>query len=952
MSFPTPPGFPVRGGINGGYTGLGAAGGARGTGAGAIRALVEFAFSYNRGNLEQIAGDLQKLQAAQVENQKQLTASLTKQQGYTDQIAQGEAVRATLNRKQVDAYLLMQKAQANLVRDAGTYGRASAIVTRQAIDTENAFNRISGLTNEQNAALRLQAANQQRIAAIAAETNGLESEKSSLIEQQNVLLQEQSRLGQAGAKLTSRLGGLGLGLLGGVVGGALVSGLILGPLQGVMDKVTEAIQGVIDPSKKARAAVDDLGKSINGMVDDNTLTRLGAAQKFIEGIQPKAGQQYFSTGPLALAAQSDALKTYIDELQKYLDLGGTAGVQALINQQTADLANKLASAAQQAGTLHTVLSSVSSEGDYLGGATTQIVDFNYYLTQAKNILAGIDPSAITGVGNAAGDATSNINTAADAAARLREELLNTSINDSLNASISSLQATSEQTIGFIQKVTDSAISIITYNAQQSVNDIQAGADAKIAGLQKRLAGLQLIPSARTNSLQRQLDGLSNAGPSDRTQRLTVLVDKLNKAQERQQYQAQLADIAEQRHLILLQRRLELSGKAIDLDKYQGKDRVTAIDALLSRMQKQNKAQSDFNSLLKIEYQISQGVSRNVGESIQAFIERRAQYNNDLLAQAAGIRSGQKTDQLQAEKARLTTLQQLHDLAAKRQELIDARAHALFMKRLQQRLQASQKADQAALAAKRKYLQAELDASKKADQAALDHQKQAITDHIVRVKAQAQSDIAAINATRDHDIAAQQASADAAIATEKQRNADAITAERAKYATILQLANQSEVDRRTLALNAAKSNIEVEQFAGAAGGSAYAYALLLAQIKGLGLDPAQTALLLANANQLRADSLKNLARLSNNGDRTPGSHAKGGVFPITNSMNFGKDIRGGEEGKEIGVILSHRVAAALDKQRGGGPMFGDIHINASTDPHRDRFMFERTIRDIVRNELRN
>jgi hypothetical protein len=146
------------------------------------------------------------------------------------------------------------------------------------------------------------------------------------------------------------------------------------------------------------------------------------------------------------------------------------------------------------------------------------------------------------------------------------------------------------------------------------------------------------------------------------------------------------------------------------------------------------------------------------------------------------------------------------------------------------------------------------------------------------------------------------------------------------------------------MTAAQNMEELNLVAGQVAGSSFAYGQLVSSIQGLGLPLAYTASILQNVESQRNTYLAQLQRLAGRRPRQPGLDlAEGGAFMLTNAMNFGNNIRTGEQGTEIGVVLSNKVTQALRESR-SGPAIGSVTIQSYENPRRAEYRQRRLMRE--------
>lgn len=945
----------------GALTSLGAVGGPRGVGAGGTKILLQFITSYARGDLEKLAADLNSLKAQQLKNQQELTNALTTQK--LEQLEMSRAKKATylLDKDSKDLLASLVELQKRGTYEQSVFGRTLATTHRERQTAYNDFidsaTTVGKLNRSTADSIAYQSFAARDLAVTTRQVLALDQERSLLASEITTKTEAQLAFQRAAAGLQALL----VGAVGGLIGGAVITTLLFEPLQKGLNAVSDFAQKVLDPAKQAREAIKDLGAQINGMVDDTTVTRLGAAAKFIKDIKPVSGQSLFTAGPLAEAGQIKAFEEFVASYKQWTELkahnaevsrGDVQNFAIFLEQQDAALGKtkQLAEGAKLPDWLNSQPLAIVGQLDLAGKST---IDWAGYLAQADSYYKSLGTDATT-----AADATQK---AADAALALTESLSQTALGAASDAIAARYQSGLDMALAELNATADADIASIQNRAAATVNAIQNDANSRIKALQRQSQNLEVQPSARTKGLQGALDALSNAGPSARTQALQAQIDRLNKAADLAQYKEQLRAVNEEKRQLILKRSLELSTKEIDISAYSGQSRITALQVEQELLQRRNAAQDRFNKLLDIQYNLSVGVTRNAGESVQDFIARRAQYNRKQLEDAAKVNADTVQAALKQEQDRTQTEIDLHDLLVKRKKIIDDRAHALFLKRLTEELAQSRDHDQKVLEARRKALQEQLQASQKADQKALDHERQAIQDRIDRIRQDTQDRITEVNKQRDADIAARKKALAADIQAQKDATAAAIKAEQDRIKGVQNLVSQSDAKQRELALSQAKTLAQINAIAGSVAGSGYSANLLRAQAQGLGLQDYEIDALLANADAIHAAYQKALEKFNSYPNLAPSHMAQGGFFPITNGMNFGDNIRVGEEGPEIGFaaggvagILSNKIVQELRNQKGGGqPLVGgDMVINGSGDPHRDRYYWRKEVKAMIREELRN
>lgn len=952
------PSFSSGGGAN---LSLGAVGGPRGVGAGSIRALINFVTTYDRGALQKLEGDLANLKSQQVSTQQTIAGLLAKRAQLEQQIKVAQQATVLLGKQSQEnlkAYTdLQKKATAELqVNGKTTVDTAQELAAAQAKFVSEAVE-AKELTKQQATNILAASGYASRLADNQEKLNALAFINRDVQGEINAKLTLQQQLMNRGKQLAGTLNSLLLGAVGGVVGGAVVGGLIFGPLQAGLDAVANFATDIIDPAHKARDAVKDLGEAINGMVSPELPTRLAAAIDAVSKLQgPQKG--FTTANPLAVAAQVASSQEALDKAQKYTD--ELKHGNDLLAEQQRKWADNFIAVDTVNGKLQTVVQTVSDFSQSnnlfvrsLADGKVEAINLDYYLG------LGADQLAIWGPEAAA--AAQKLQDAADAAKALAsylEDASKTQIDAHLNQTLATINSFSDIALGRLQAAADADIQGITDKFQGSIDQAQANANDRIAKLQQRSQSLG-GPSGRTTSLQKQLEALNNTGPSRRTRELADQLERINRATEKQAYLASLAAVAEEKHLTLLKQRLEASKTDIDISKYSGQGRLIAIQAELDLLSRRNAEQQKFNKLLDIQYAISKGVQRTQGESIQDFIGRRAQFYRDQLQQAGELNNQTVADSLNAEKTRVQNEIDLRDLAEKKKKIIADRAHQLLLRRLQNELDASKQADQDALDSRRKQLQTELDASRSADQKALDSQRAAIAKHIDDIRAATDTHVAELNRERDAAIAARQKQYDFDVAKEKAATDNLIAQAKARADAAKQWADVAAANQKAAAISAAQDLATIGAIAGKAAGSSLAYEQLKAELEAFGLTGPELQAALANVLTVRNAAQHRIDELTKSKAAYYGpGYAKGGFFEVTNSMNFGKNIRGGEEGRELGwsdgrlgAILPHKIAESLKGAMGNGAMIaGGVTINRSDDPYRDYHTLKRTITDVVDQRL--
>jgi len=400
-------------------------------------------------------------------------------------------------------------------------------------------------------------------------------------------------------------------------------------------------------------------------------------------------------------------------------------------------------------------------------------------------------------------------------------------------------------------------------------------------------------AAFINPIDQQIESLQESGPSAKTQALQAKIEQLQSSGDGgSQKNSELANIAEERALILLRMRLRMMGTEIDLSKFAGKFLLEAINAKITALDKQAAAQDRVNRLLDLQFRMSQTIRRNEGESINDFMERRAQENRNLLSEQRDLENERIKESLQEQQEKVQDEVALAELSERQKNAAAKGGSDNRLKLLQKELEASQKADAAAL---------------KAKLAALEKQRQAY---------QKSADDAAYYAS----VAANDEIREAA------RAANSVS-------RIAALSGKSR------GLSAAKSFLEALLQSGVLSSSEAAD--VIAAINRIN----KTLSLVGDAQYA---VMKNT--LVKPGS-APTPFASGGFIPLNaGSTPFGRNARFGEHGTEGGMfVLSTQMMNKMKGSNSGGP-FRDLIINRSDDPQADYYRTKRMVRDVVREEI--
>jgi DNA repair exonuclease SbcCD ATPase subunit len=460
-------------------------------------------------------------------------------------------------------------------------------------------------------------------------------------------------------------------------------------------------------------------------------------------------------------------------------------------------------------------------------------------------------------------------------------------------------------------------------------------------------------------LEKQLDALKDRGPSQRTRELAAAIERLNKAERERGYNRQLSDLRERKHLLVLEKELRARKEQIDISKYSGKERVVAIDAEMDRLQRRSDEQERFNHLLDLQYQLTRRQVRQEGESIQEFIERRAQENRHILEEAAQIQVDRQKAILEKQKETAQLEVEIEQAKEDIKELIRQHALEKELERLQKLLDASRERDARLLEADRERLQKLLEASKKHDQEVLEAKREALQKQIEAVRENAQQQIEVARDQADKDIQSIERRRDAAIAAANRVADLAIAAEKRRAAEALRILEQTEDERIRLAIAGSKTVADLQGLAGYIAGLNYAEGQLRALFGTYGVDPNAINDQIRRIWSLKAQYSTQFARLVQAEIKSrmhAGGFASGGIVPLRNSTYLGNDMRAGEGGTEWAMIFPNSVVQALqDGARknggGGGPVIGSVTLASTESPAAQEWRLQRLIKQTVRDELR-
>jgi hypothetical protein len=818
-------------------TSLGAVGGARGTAAGALRIFVEFLTAYDRKAVSQLEGDIAKID-------KQSQGYAAKEETRQNRLIQLQSrVReAKLASGKLDTEQRSALKQIEVLEKSRTASnRALAVVKRR--DFESVLKNNKVLSGAEISVLRTRVKNEKEIASIK-KTQTAEAVKQTARERQQTTLQNQlGSLSQIKSSIGPKLAGLGIGALGGIFGGALL-GVGFAAADAAISAIGEKLLDIVDPARHARDAVKELGTEVNKLASSENISQLDAAKRIVSGfgINPnQAGIGLGLTTALTNAAQQNDAADRVDKESKALEiLLHQKELEHELRQKVRDVLLQEAAANNanvQAETRSTGAKGiVSTVGQTING-----MDLETLTTERLNKLLG----EFQAESDAAALSQYNLAQAAKQAALAEQE----------------------------------AAALASLANDDLANAAGALVDANNARTDKAISGIP-TESARTKALQAALDAAQGAA---------------GKSSGDAARKKNLANIAEERELILLRMRLRLMGSNIDLDKYAGKFLLEAIDAKIAALQKEGQQQDRLNRLLDLQYKMSQTLRRNEGESIRDFIERRGKENRDNLSEQRDIEREATIERLQELRDKTADEVALADLAKKKIEAMQKDQTDNKIRNLQRELAASRKADAAAAAAMRKRLQAEA---------------AAYADKVKKVL--------------------------------KYASAEEVNRIKLAIGGIHTLDDLYKVSASIQGVQAARG------FLKSFGGALVATGLM---------SQSELNQILGNLDDLLGKYSRQAANFSSNAAKEISQYSNfhgfaGGGVVLRNSMNpFGQNIRVGEGGSELGMaIYPNRVANALRQNGGGGISFGDINIMGSDNPYRDAYRIKRAVSDGIQEAL--
>lgn len=883
---------------NSGLTGLGAVGGKVGVGAGALRVLVEFITQYDASKIKQLEEQLQGLQKSQERNESQINDVLLKRKAYEKQLFEIQQSKIKLTSDEVKSVKEIRDLQLAGGRDNKT--AAKNLSEQLSLQTGLSKYQVDQLVREKQ--IRLEIAQDRVKSGIV--LNNLEDKNKSIVKEQVVAQKGLFNMQSLKANLLPKLGSLALGAIGGIFGGAVV-GIGFAAAQALIDAVSTALTDIVDPANKARAALEGVTKSVIQLADQKHITLLEAAKETLRDISSISPE--ITPAQLVEAAQLQMVK---QTLEKYSQLFEVAKHLKELQKQTVD-------------------------------------------DRAKEIFNGFMSDASTAPTIGGRDYAATV-------AALRQKAYAQALAEVKGIAVSTTQAV----IGLAaaEKASASAAALAEFAQRQLADSIGRISGSRIDALQQQESNLG-GPSAKTTAIQNQLDAIAESNT-------------------RNAYASQLNNLREERALLLLRKRLEIQGKVVDYTKLEGKFALVAIDARIKAIQKANEAdqerldllndqikaaqkadttqdkadqkvldvfdkkiealnkqgeaQDHINEALDLQYKLSQTLQRNEGESIADFLSRRANENRGLLSQQADLERQGQVDKIQADKDEVASVQEVAN--AKREAAIEA-------------MQANQEELQDKIDKLQKIRQAEIESLNEAKdriQLEIDLQENAEAQKTLRAQEGQRQRVQAIQ----KELEASQKADEAATESKRKQIEKQIKAEQDAAAEAIKIADQAEQDKLKAAIAGASTSAEVQTLIGELAGASRAYAELKSYLGARGLpDNIAKQILDPIKAIIKAGEAKLNAIASPRYGGKIGQYATGGVFSLNNSSTpFGQNVRLGEQGNELGIVLSNRVAKILRETQSSGnpPMY--MTINRSDDPYRDKQRFGRAVENALSDRL--
>ena len=626
-----------------------------------------------------------------------------------------------------------------------------------------------------------------------------------------------TQLQQVKSKVGPKLAGLAIGAVGGIVGGALLSvGWQLA--EDALSAIGEKLQDLIDPARHARVEVKALADAVNEIASSQNIRQIDAARQFVTqlGINPASDRGTQLTGLLGEVAVRQKI---LDGLKQEITLQDILNNKKGLDKELRDT------------TRAALIAAAKANGTYTASVKQ--------ITSGKAVATIVNKEYINGVA------------------------IEDAVTQELEKRVTALTDVEFKLAEATRKAAEEAASasaLWNLYAQSLATAINAAVALQTAPIDAKIAALGTGESAKTRRIQKKIDNAGSGGG-----------DGGAKTRE-------LANIAEERALKLLEIRLKKMGTAINLEKYSGKFLLVAINAKIAALQKEGDAQARVNQLLDLQFRMGQTIQRNQGESISDFLARRAQEQRALLSEQDDMQRQAQITALEDKKSNLEDQLALEELHQRKLDAMRSGGTASHNANLQRQLAASKAADAKALKAKK---------------AALEKAKKLLE---------------------------------------------------ANAAEAIALTSETAIKETTVAIAGINTMDDVNKFSGRMAGLQRARSSIQALVEGFGLPKWIAAPFLSKLDSLLSSAGAALNKAAALQRRTGGvPFAKGGAFMMNNANQpFGSNIRAGEQGTEIGVILSHNVAKLLQNSKPSVGQVGPIYIEKSNNPYRDSYQLRKAV----------
>lgn len=158
---------------------------------------------------------------------------------------------------------------------------------------------------------------------------------------------------------------------------------------------------------------------------------------------------------------------------------------------------------------------------------------------------------------------------------------------------------------------------------------------------------------------------------------------------------------------------------------------------------------------------------------------------------------------------------------------------------------------------------------------------------------------------------------------------------------IELTQDTAVAETYSAIRGMNSLQDISKFSGRLGGLKRAKSAIDALVEGFGLPRWVAAPFLDKLNGMISAAEAKIKSVPKYYASVYG--AEGAVFPLNNASSpFGANVHAGEQGSEIGVILSHNVAKLLQNSKPSVGQVGPFIIQQSDDPYRDKYAFGKLV----------